>query len=436
MPGRNEARAMSAMAIAAGLILCGISIFRGFHGQTFMGRPVGGDFVEFYTIGKIFNDFDAARIYDLKLAVGLQHSVLPSMAETQMLVFGHAPYIALLFRPLALLPYLWAYAAWLVFSAALYLTALNLLFRATGIPQEDRAIAFLLAVSFMPFIFETWIGGQLSVVMFFLWTLFFYLRNHRQLFLAGIAIGLGVFKPTLVALPLAMLFLGRRWRVLQGFATGAAAATALSFRLVGLDGCRAWLDTLLFNGRMAAGQGEAWHLAKSVDMSSFFHLLLFNAAPLTSIVLAGAGLLALVILGVVWWRSSSWTESPAAAEDWLWAGTLCLTLVVSSYAPVYDAILVVIAAALAERACRRQGREERMTSRGWLLLLYMAAWLTQSMAEFLHLQIYTVVLAGVGFWALRMAYAKGSSERAWQPIDLLGGRDLSMPSKKVLRPSI
>src|SRR5579862_7439875 len=103
MPGRNEARAMSAMAIAAGLILCGISIFRGFHGQTFMGRPVGGDFVEFYTIGKIFNDFDAARIYDLKLAVSLQHSVLPSMAETQMLVFGHAPYIALLFRPLALL---------------------------------------------------------------------------------------------------------------------------------------------------------------------------------------------------------------------------------------------------------------------------------------------------------------------------------------------
>lgn len=426
---------MSVMAIAAGLILCGISIFRGFHGQTFMGRPVGGDFVEFYTIGKILNDFDAARIYDLKLAVGLQHSILPSMAETQMLVFGHAPYIALLFRPFALLPYLWAYAAWLAFSAALYLAALNLLFRATGIPQEDRAIAFLLAVSFMPFVFETWIGGQLSVVMFFLWALFFRLRSLNRLFLAGIVIGLGVFKPTLVLLPVAMLFLGRRWRVLQGFATGAAAATALSFSLVGLDGCRAWLDTLLFNGRMAAGQGEAWHLAKSVDMSSFFHLLLFNAAPLTSIVLAGAGLLALVILGLAWWRSSAWRESPAA-DDGLWAATLCLTLVVSSYAPVYDAILIVIAAALAERACRGQGREERGTLQGWLLLLYMAAWLTQSMAEFLHLQIYTLVLAGFGFWALRMAYAKGSSERAWQPIDLLDDRDLSMPSKKVLRPSI
>src|SRR5579862_3900990 len=128
MPGRNEARAMSWMAVAAAVIICGITIIRGFHGQTFMGRPVGGDFVEFYVIGKILNNFDAARIYDLKLAVDLQHSTLPSMAETQMLVFAHAPYIALLFKPFAMLPYLWSYGAWLLFSAALYLTGITLLF--------------------------------------------------------------------------------------------------------------------------------------------------------------------------------------------------------------------------------------------------------------------------------------------------------------------
>ena len=168
---------MSLMAVAAGVLLCGISIFRGFHGQAFMGRPVGGDFVEFYGIGKILNNFDAARMYDLKLAVGLQHSTLPSMDESQMLVFGHAPYIALLFKPFAMLPYLWAYLAWLVFSASLYLTGLILLFRATGVPAEQRTTGFLLALSFMPFIFETWIGGQLSVVIFFLWALFFWLRN-------------------------------------------------------------------------------------------------------------------------------------------------------------------------------------------------------------------------------------------------------------------
>jgi hypothetical protein len=42
--------------------------------------------------------------------------------------------------------------------------------------------------------------------------------------------------------------------------------------------------------------------------------------------------------------------------------------------------------------------------RAWLLLLYMAAWITQSMAEFLHLQIFTLLLAGFGAWSLQMAY--------------------------------
>ena len=435
MPGRNEARAMSWMALAAAVILCGITIFRGVHGQAFMGRPVGGDFVEFYVIGKILNNFDAARIYDLKLAVDLQHSTLPSMAETQMLVYGHAPYIALLFKPFAMLPYLWAYAAWLGFSAALYLTGITLLFRATALPAEHRATGFLLAVSFMPFIFETWIGGQLSVVIFFLWTLFFCFRRQNRLFLAGLALALGIFKPTLVALPLVMLIIGRRWRILQGFATGAAAVAALSLGTVGVDGCRAWVNTLMFAGRMTVGPEEAWHLAKSVDMSSFFHLLLFNASPLTGVVVAAAGILAFAALARAWWQSSGWEAAPGA-ENWLWAATLGLTLVVSSYAPIYDAILMVPAAALAAGALEGRSREEQGSFRGWLLLLYVAAWITQPMAEFLHLQIYTLVLAGYAIWSLQLAQRTVLSTRAWQPIGLLDQNAISMPGKNVLRPRI
>ena len=110
-----------------------------------------------------------------------------------------------------MLPYLWAYCAWLAFSAALYLTAVVLLFRATGLPAEHKKPAILLALSFTPFLFETWIGGQLSVVGFFVWVLFFSMRYRNQFFLAGMALALGSFKPTLIALPVAMLICGRRW---------------------------------------------------------------------------------------------------------------------------------------------------------------------------------------------------------------------------------
>ena len=124
MPGRREAHAMAAVALVIGVILCGVSVLLGFEGRAFLGRPPGGDFVEFYTIGKILNNYAPARIYDLQLAVALQHATVPAMPETQMLVFGQAPFIASLFRPFALLPYVWAYLAWMAFSAALYIASL------------------------------------------------------------------------------------------------------------------------------------------------------------------------------------------------------------------------------------------------------------------------------------------------------------------------
>jgi hypothetical protein len=433
MPGRNEARAISVMTLAAAVIICGISLIRGLYGQTFMGRPMGGDFVEFYTVGKILNNFDASRIYDLKLEVDLQHSILPSMAETQMLVFGHAPYVALLFKPFAAISYFWSYVAWLAFSAILYLIGITLLFRATGIPREHRATAFLLALSFMPFVFETWIGAQLSIVPFFLWSLFFHFRNQNRLFFAGFALALGLFKPTLLALPVAMLIVGRRWRILQGFAAGAALTAALSIGLVGLDGCRAWVRTVLFIGRQAAGQGEAWHLAKSVDMSAFFHLLLFNISPLTGVMFMLAAILTFAILAKAWWRSR--TEE-ASFENWLWAATICLTLVANAYAPIYDSILVVIAAALIARAIQGCSMDEQAAFRYWLLSLYIVSWLTQSTAEFLHLQVYTLVLAGLGLWTLRKAYMTALSKTVWQPIGLLDGNAISTCSKKVLHPRL
>ena len=287
----------------------------------------------------------------------------------------------------------------------------------------------------MPFIFETWIGGQLSVVIFFLWALFFYLRQQNRLFLAGAVLALGVFKPTLVALPVAMLIIGRRWRIVQGFTVGAATMAALSIGLAGLSGLRGWIDTLLFIGKGATGPGEAWHLAKSVDMSSFFHLLLFNASPWTAIAAALTGIFAVAALAIAWWRSRVWTSLPAV-ENWLWAATLCLTLVVNSYAPIYDTILVVVAAALAAGTVTGRGTEDKTVFQGWLLLLYMTAWFTQSMAEFLHLQILTLVLAGFALWSLKMAQRTGLSTSGLQPIGLLDRNAICMPSKKVLLPRI
>ncbi len=389
MPGRREAHALAWMALAMGVLLCAISVVLGFAGRTFLGRPLGGDFVEFYTIGKILNTDAPARIYDLRLATGLQHATLPSMPDTQMLIFGQAPFIASLFRPFALLPYAWAYMAWLAFSAALYIAGLALLFRCLGLNAADRKTGFLLALSSTPFLFETWIGGQMSVVAFFIWVLFFWCLERDWRFLAGFVLALCLFKPTLVALPVLMLVLGRRWRVVGGFAGGGIAMAALSVATVGLDGCRGWIQALAMNGHMVATAGEAWHEAKYVDLLAFFHLLLGNQAILESVATIFAALIALSWLGLAWWRSDGAMNRP------LWAATLCFMLVANPYVPIYDAILIVIAVTLVAA----NGR----AASGWLLALYLVPWVTQSFAEFLHLQLLTLALSGFGIYALQLA---------------------------------
>src|SRR5450432_2276398 len=111
LPGQREARAFSVFALIAGLIACALSLYYGFRGETFMGRPMGSDFVEFYAAGQLANQHRAAGIYDIPAFSRLQHQVVPEMSPTQMHVFGYPPVVAELFRPFALLPYRWAYCA-------------------------------------------------------------------------------------------------------------------------------------------------------------------------------------------------------------------------------------------------------------------------------------------------------------------------------------
>jgi len=402
MPGRREAHSIAWVALAMGVVLCGISVVLGLEGRAFLGRPLGGDFVEFYTIGKILNQYAPARVYDLQLATSLQHASLPSMPETQMLIFAQAPFIAPLFRPFALLPYAWAYVVWLGFSAALYIAGLALLFRAVRLNAEDRKTGFLLALSSTPFLFETWIGGQMSVVVFFIWALFFWcLEDHRRViagFGAGFVLALCLFKPTLVALPALMLLVGRRWRVVGGFAAGAVAMGLLSVATVGFDGCRAWMAAMAMNPNLVPKPGEAWHLAKYLDMLAFLHLLVPHPAAL--VIFNSVAVIAVSWLGLAWWRS----DGPMMDKDRrLWAVTLCFTLVVNPYAPIYDAILVAAALALvaSDRQLRREPGFSEITLPGWLLLLYLIPWVTQSFAEFLHLQLMTVALAGFAIWLIQ-----------------------------------
>ena len=166
--------------------------------------------------------------------------------------------------------------------------------------------------------------------------------------------------------------------------------TELSLATVGVDGCRGWLAALAMNRNTVAQAGEAWHLAKYVDILAFSHLLFANWPAVAGIAAIAVAVIALAWLGREWWRSDN-----ARMDPRLWAATLCFTLVVNPYVPIYDSILVVCAVALMASVGQ--------VPAGWLLALYLIPWVTQSFAEFLHLQLMTIVLAAFAVWVMEKA---------------------------------
>jgi hypothetical protein len=273
LPGQREARAFSAFALIGGLVACGLSLYYGFRGDTFMGRPMGSDFVEFYAAGKLANQNRPALIYDIPEFSRLQHEVVPEMAATQMHVFGYPPVVSVLFRPFALLSYRWAYCAWLVFSLTLYASSLWLLFR-TFLRESDRSTAFLLALSAPMYTLETWIGGQLSVLGFCAVVLFLCCFEKRWPLLAGLALGLATYKPSLVAIPAAAMILGGCWRMLAGLSVSSALVILGSIATAGVDGLWLWIMRLRVFSAYATSNEPILRRTKYVDLNSFFTVLL------------------------------------------------------------------------------------------------------------------------------------------------------------------
>jgi hypothetical protein len=324
-------------------------------------------------------------------------------AEKQ-LPYVHPPFVAFAFRPLTLLPYETAFAAWLLISGSLYLFGLLLARKTLGATILDWPTVFLLALSFEPFIMECWLGGQLSALGFFGYALTLACEGRDRPFGAGLALGLGLYKPTLLVLVVPSLIVARRARMLAGFAVTALALAALSLIGTGTEVCSGFVHRLLGFGRVAtSGGGSPEHgglelpLSKYVDLNSFFRLLLGDRGVLNWLLLAAVALVPAALLFQAWWRYDSEGE---AYQKRTWAATLAWTLVLNLYVGVYDSVLVVLATLFAASGLRENDRRggEAFPCRFRILVfcLYVIPWITQPLARAVGLQPYTLILLAAG----------------------------------------
>mgnify|MGYP000944539248 CR=1 FL=1 len=348
------------------------------------GQVIGTDFLQYYTAGYILRYGDPTRLYDIRYQAELEVQIVgPDVSGFYGFILP--PFMAWLFWPFALLPYVWSFALWSLLGLLLLWLSLKLLLTPTTAPRP----VFTWSLTWFP-IFAAIAFGQNSLLSLFLFALTYRLWTRERPFWAGMTASLLAYKPQLL-LGLGFLWLLRRrqdWRALLGLAIGGSILVALCFVTLPAAS-RTYIDFALtvipdipnWPGR------QLWHMQTFYE----FWLLLLPGLPGVAEVMRwifiGVGSVAFVRF---WSRHRE--EKPL-----LYAGMMCLLMWITPHANIYEMSLLLIPALLLweHRPDLRLGWR-RLFVLLWLAFLFGGP-LVYAQLEVLHLPF--AVQIGVPLWA-------------------------------------
>lgn len=333
------------------------------------------DFIYFYGIGQLVLKYPVSAYYDLTLQLK-EFSGIYTLTDAKWGGSPYPPFVMRFFSLYARFSLEKAYFLWMGTSLALYLGGLAAILKvAFPADRVKRSLMLWFALVFPPFLYFTWIVGQLATVAMFAVSLAIYLESRQRLFASGLALALLIYKPTLLVLIVPMLLLTRRRRTLYGFLSGVGVLIALSTAMCGVGIWPAYFRFLTGFSHVAGVYGQTqikrWDY---VDFSSLSYLVPGGRSA--------AGIAVLVCVAVAsaaWLATMTWRSCPGshAQRLLLWAVVLTWTLLLNVYVPIYDTVLVVPALALTLAALP----ELRSNRAPWFVALALLVLLTSVFTE-------------------------------------------------------
>jgi alpha-1,2-mannosyltransferase len=198
------------------------------NGLDIFGRPLGTDFVSFWTASHLALTGHSGSVYDPVTLDAAERSLFPS-GRRDFYAFFYPPTFLLLCLPLAVLPYLTSLILWLTGGAIALLACIRRL-----LPQRWAVLPILAYPGMLinighgqnGFLSASCFGGGMLLM-------------QRWPVLAGLCLGGLAFKPHLaLAVPVALVA-ARRWKVLAGAAVSSLGLFAMSWIVLGWS---AWTD--------------------------------------------------------------------------------------------------------------------------------------------------------------------------------------------------
>jgi hypothetical protein len=271
-----------------------------------------------------------SKLYDVSEQRKLKATLLP---HSEPLIFEHPPFEALLLSPLAILPYRTAYLVWGALNIVIWLALPWLLRPHAPVPQDPLAY-FALWLLFAP-LGVTLFQGQSSLLVLLLFSIAFISLKRGEDFVAGLALGLGLFKFQFV-IPLVLIFLLRgKWKVIRGFLTVSSLLGILSLVAVGWAGLAKYVALLTAiashpdNSSFGAAVGMA-------TVQGFVHAVLGRFVNPVTVSLIVSLISGLLILSTAWQWMRADRAGLGRADDVIFAAAIVVSLVTGLHMFTHD----------------------------------------------------------------------------------------------------
>ncbi len=256
------------------------------------------DFRAYYSAGYLVRSGHANQLYDFELQRTVQNNVISH--STTLLPFIHPPHESLLFVPFAFFQYRTAYWWFLGLNLICILVCYELLRRRLWrLHSLWRWLPLLLIVGFAP-VAAALMQGQDSLIVFLLLAAALANLERGWDLIAGILLGLGIFRFQIV-LPIAFFFVvWRRWRFLGGFCISAIPALALSVLVAGTAGLKLYMSLLFDLSVKLTPAGQALYgvpVSRMPNLRGFLFSVLHLQSSHTMLALTLILSLLVVVLG-------------------------------------------------------------------------------------------------------------------------------------------
>jgi alpha-1,2-mannosyltransferase len=343
------------------------------------GKPIGTDFSNVYAAGTLLWQGAPADAY----SPTLQHAAEAAVFGREVPFYGwhYPPFFLAVAAMVATVPYAWGLFGWLAASLAAYLATIRAI-----LPRPETTLAALAFPAVFinighgnnGFLTTALLGGALHLL-------------DRRPWLAGVLIGLLVYKPQFgILIPVALLA-GRRWTTIGAAALTVAALVAVSFAMLGSGVWHAFLESTTFTRTVVLEQGgTGWEKIQSV-----FSAARMWGADLPLAYGVQAALAVALAASLAWlWRSEVAFELKASA-------LATASLLATPYVLDYDLVVLAVSIAFFARDGLRRGflpGEISLLAAAWIVPL-----LTRSIAGLAAIPLGTIVLLMLYVLTLRRA---------------------------------